>query len=187
MDINIALNMIDEYLLSADVNKDWQNCLNYVKWLMVHNKELIGSLVVINESLREQLKEKQEFLDAAISGQETLQKYHHDATEIAYKNGYEAGVKEFAERITEVFLRYAHLHSYAEGARKDYIETVDGKEIEMQSVWDVITLRVNGIAEYEEMSRLQKNIETIEKERLLTELEKDFRLLAKELTGGSEK
>ena len=105
MDINIALNMIDEYLLSADVNKDWQNCLNYVKWLMVHNKELIGSLVVINESLREQMKEKQELLDATISGQETLQKYHHDATELAYKNGYEAGVKELAEMLKEK--RYA--------------------------------------------------------------------------------
>lgn len=110
----------------------------------------------------------------------------HDIAEQAYKNGYEAGVREFAEKITEVFLRYAHLHSYAEMARKDYIETVDGKEIEMQSVWDVITLQRNGIAEYEEMSRLQENIEIIEKERLLTELEKDFRLLAKELTGGSE-
>ena len=99
--------------------------------------------------------------------------------EIARKEG----IKELSEKITEVFMRYAHLHSYAEGARKDYIETVDGKEIEMQSVWDVITLQMNGIAEYEEMSRLQKNIETIEKERLLTELEKDFRLLVKEMAG----
>ncbi len=91
-------------------------------------------------------------------------------------------IKEFAEKINEVFLRYAHLHSHAEGARKDYIETVDGKEIEMQSVWDVITLQMNGMAEYEEMSRLQKNIELIEKGRLLAELEKDFRLLVKEMT-----
>lgn len=95
--------------------------------------------------------------------------------------------KEFAEKITEIFMQYAHLHSYADGARKDYIETVDGKEIEMQSVWDVITLQKNGMAEYEEMNRLQKNIELIEKDRLLTELEKDFRLLAKELTEKNDK
>lgn len=95
-------------------------------------------------------------------------------------------IKELSEKITEIFMRYAHLHTYAEGARKDFIETVDGKEIEMQSVWDVITLQMNGVAEYEEMCRLQKNIETIEKDRLLTELEKDFRLLVKEMTEVSE-
>lgn len=90
--------------------------------------------------------------------------------------------REFADKITEVFMRYAHIHQYAEEARRDYIEAVDGTNIEMQSVWDVCTLEKNGMAEYEEMGRLQKNIETIEKERLLTELEKDFRLLTKELT-----
>ena len=92
-------------------------------------------------------------------------------------------IKELSEKITEIFMRYEHLHSYAEEARKDYIETVGGTEIEMQSVWDVITLQKNGMAEYEEMGRLQKNIEIIEKERLLTELEKDFRLLVKEMVG----
>ena len=90
--------------------------------------------------------------------------------------------REFAEKITEVFLRYAHLHSHADCAKKDYIEAGDGTQIEMQSVWDVFSLKKYGIAEYEEMNRLQKNIEIIDKERLLTELEKDFRLLAKELT-----
>ena len=34
----------------------------------------------------------------------------------------------------------------------------------------------------DEFERQQNNIELIEKDRLLTELEKDFRLLAKELT-----
>ena len=92
-------------------------------------------------------------------------------------------IKEFAGKITEIFMRYAHLHSYAEQSRRDYIETVDGYEIEMQSVWDVFSLKKYEMAEYEEMSRLQKNIETIEKERLLTELEKDFRLLVKEMAG----
>lgn len=95
-------------------------------------------------------------------------------------------IKELSKKITEIFVRYEHLHSYAEGARKDYIETADGKEIEMQSVWDVITLRMNGMAEYEEMVRLQNNIELIAKDRILSELEKDFRLLVKEIKEVSE-
>lgn len=106
----------------------------------------------------------------------------YTASEVAFKNGYEAGVKEFAVKIAEVFSRYAHLHSYSEDARKDYIEADDGTEIEMCSVWDVLSLKKYEMSEYEEMNRLQKNIENIANERLLTELEKDFRLLAKELT-----
>ena len=103
---------------------------------------------------------------------------------VMYHDGQIAdAIKELGEKVTEVFMRYAHLHTYADAARKDYIETVDGKEIEMQSVWDVFSLKKYEMAEYEEMSRLQKNIETIEKERLLTELEKDFRLLVKEMEG----
>ena len=102
---------------------------------------------------------------------------------IGYHLGYKQGIKELSDKITEIFMRYAHLHSYAEQSRQDYIETVDGYEIEMQSVWDVFSLKKYEMAEYEEMSRLQKNIETIEKERLLTELEKDFRLLVKEMVG----
>lgn len=95
--------------------------------------------------------------------------------------------KEFAEKITEVFMQYAHLHSYADSAKKDWLEAADGAVIEMQSVWDVLTLKENEMAEYDEMNRLQTNIEFIEKERLLTELEKDFRLLVKALTeGGNE-
>jgi hypothetical protein len=88
----------------------------------------------------------------------------------------------FADKITEVFTRYAHIHQYAEEARRDYIEAVDGTNIEMQSVWDVFTLKKNGMAEYEEMGRLQNNIERISTERLLTKLEKDFQLLVNELT-----
>lgn len=42
------------------------------------------------------------------------------------------------------------------------------------------------MSEYEEMHRLQQNIETIEKDRLLTELEKDFRVLVKEMVGDAE-
>ena len=91
-------------------------------------------------------------------------------------------IKEFAEKITEIFTRYAHLHTHADKASADEIEAVDGTKIEMQSVWDVFTLKENEMTEYEEMNTLQENIETIAKERLLTELEKDFRLLVKEMT-----
>ena len=91
-------------------------------------------------------------------------------------------IKEFAEKIDQLFYRYAPLRSHADMARKDYIKADDGTEIEMQSVWDVFTLKKYGIAEYEEMNRLQTNIELIEKGRLLAELKKDFRLLVKEMT-----
>ena len=95
-------------------------------------------------------------------------------------------VREFAEKITEIFVRYAHLHNYAEKSRTETIESAEGEKIEMQSVWDVLSLKKYEMAEYEEMSELQKNIEIIAKERLLTELEKDFRLLVKEMVGDAE-
>lgn len=91
--------------------------------------------------------------------------------------------KEFADKITEVFERYKHLHEHANKARNDVIETFDLTEIEMQSVWDVMTLEKNDMAKYEEMGRLQNNIETIAQDRLLTELENDFKLLVKEMAG----
>lgn len=91
-------------------------------------------------------------------------------------------IKEFADKINELLARYSHLHNNAENARQDIIEAVDGTDIEMQSVWDVFTLKNNEMVEYEKMSRLQENIETIANERLLREIEKDFRLLVKEMT-----
>lgn len=91
-------------------------------------------------------------------------------------------IKEFADKINELLTRYSHLHDYADNARRDTIEAADGIYIEMQSVWDVFTLKNNEMSEYEEMNRLQKNIETIAEERLLKEIEKDFRLLVKEMT-----
>ena len=67
-----ALKMIDDYLATDCVDAEWRDCLYSIKWLIHHQSELI---------------------DALISGQKTLQKYHHDATEIAYKNGYDAGLR----------------------------------------------------------------------------------------------
>lgn len=91
-------------------------------------------------------------------------------------------IKEFAEKITEIFLRYAHLHNYADQARRAEVETADGTKFELFSVWDALSLKKHEMAEYEEMSELQHNIEYIANDRLLTELEKDFRLLVKEMT-----
>ena len=36
----------------------------------------------------------------------------HDATEYAYKNGYEAGVKEFAERLKEKLKNVCYVEEY---------------------------------------------------------------------------
>jgi hypothetical protein len=55
--------------------------------------------------------------------------------------------------------------------------------MEMVSVWDVLSLEKWEMVEYETMNQLQENIETIAKERLLTEFEKDFMLLVKEMVG----
>lgn len=92
-------------------------------------------------------------------------------------------IKEFADKITEIFMRYAHLHNYAEQARVAEIEAPDGTKMELFSVWDVLTLKKHEMAEYEEMNELQQNIETIANDRLLTEVEKDFRLLVEEMVG----
>ena len=112
---------------------------------------------------------------------ETMDK--HTATELAYKNGYANGVKEFAEKIAECLKRYSHLHKYANEARHSTEEFADGTPMEMISVWDVFPLEKWGMVEYETMNTLQENIETIAKERLLTEFEKDFMLLVKEMVG----
>ena len=97
-------------------------------------------------------------------------------------NAKSEAIKEIAEKITEVFMRYAHLHNYADRARGAEVESADGTKIELFSVWDVLTLKKHGMAEYEEMGELQHNIEYIANDRLLTEIEKDFRLLVKEMT-----
>ena len=91
-------------------------------------------------------------------------------------------IKGVIKKIDELLERYSAIHNSAEIAMQDVIEC-DNETIEMQSVWDVHTLIANEIgSEPEEMNRLQDNIETIAKERLLKEIEKDFRLLVKEMT-----
>ena len=96
-------------------------------------------------------------------------------------------IKEFEEKVDKLLKRYSHIHEDAEIARQDEIEC-DNETIEMQSVWDVHTLiRYEMGSEPEEMNRLQDNIETIAKERLLKEIEKDFRLFIKEMTEENKK
>ena len=104
------------------------------------------------------LKQENDFFRKTIT--ENVQRALEVTVEEIEKAKSEA-IKELADKITEVFRRYAHLHTHAKGARTDYIETFDLTEIEMQSVWDVLTLKKNDMAEYEEMGRLQKNIEII--------------------------
>lgn len=95
-------------------------------------------------------------------------------------------IKEFAEKVDEILKRYAHLHKYAEKARHSTEEYADGTPMEMVSVWEVLSLKKWEMCDYETMSTLQDNIETIEKARLLSELEKDFMLLKKEMVGDAE-
>lgn len=49
------------------------------------------------------IAEKDDMIRSLISGQETLQNYiamtNHNATEVAYKNGYEAGVRDVVSRL----------------------------------------------------------------------------------------
>lgn len=105
------------------------------------------------------------------------------ATEQAYKNGYAKAVKEFAEKIDECLKRYSHLHKYADEAKHSTEKFADGTPMEMISVWDVFPLEKWEMVEYETMNTLQENIETIAKERLLTEFEKDLRIIIKEMVG----
>jgi hypothetical protein len=107
----------------------------------------------------------------------------YTAMEESYKNGYDKGVKEFAKKIDECLKRYSHLHKYADEARHGTEEFADGTPMEMVSVWDVFPLEKWEMADYENMNTLQENIETIAKERLLAEFEKDFLLLVKEMVG----
>lgn len=142
----------------------------------IENKNVeIDILIRKKEALRDEISE----LSAKV---ERLQ---HKISDLQHGilNCKSEAIREFGKKIPEIFIRYAHLHNYAEQARKDEVESAEGVKIEMQSVWDVISLNKYGMAEYEEMSELQKNIEILAKERLLTELEKDFRLLVKEMVG----
>ena len=116
-----------------------------------------------------------------IDKEELIRALQYDRNQ--YEKGYADGVKEFSVRIAECLKRYSHLHKYANEARRREEEFADGTPMEMVSVWDVLPLEKWGMADYETMNTLQENIETIAKERLLTEFEKDFMLLVKEMVG----
>lgn len=93
-------------------------------------------------------------------------------------------IREFAEKIDQLLNRYSNLHKHADKAMESTEKYDDGTPIEMVSVYEVLSLEKWEMVDYETMSELQGNIETIAKERLLSELEKDFRLLVKEMTEG---
>ncbi len=92
-------------------------------------------------------------------------------------------IKGFAEKTNELLKRYSNLHKRADEARRSAEEYADGTPMEMVSVWEVLSLKKWEMADYENMNALQDNIETIAIERLLTEIEKDFKLLEKEMVG----
>lgn len=101
--------------------------------------------------------------------------------EIAKRIGRAEAIKEVFAKVDETLKRYSNLHKYAEKARHSTEEYADGTPMEMVSVWEVLSLKKWEMADYENMIQLQENIETISKARLLEEIEKDFRLLAKEM------
>ena len=131
------------------------------------------------EEARVEIKELKDILEKVPTNAYDLQVEASEKLENQIKS---EAIKEFAKKIDKILERYSAIHNSAEIAMQDVIEC-DNETIEMQSVWDVHTLIANEIgSEPEEMNRLQDNIETIAKERLLKEIEKDFRLLVKEMT-----
>lgn len=90
-------------------------------------------------------------------------------------------VKEFVDKISQLLERYSCVHKHADEARNNTDEYPDGTTSEMTSVWEVQSLTKHGMANYETMTELQKNIEYIAQDRLLSGLEKDFRLLIREM------
>ncbi len=143
-------------------------------------------------------------IEALIAGQETLQKYIAEqkaeierltkrrkeeveklmsATDKVITEAKAEARKEFAEKTNELLKRYSHLHKRADEVRRSTEEYADGTPMEMVSVWEALSLKKWEMTDYENMNALQDNIETIAIERLLTEIEKDFKLLVKEMVG----
>ena len=148
---------------------------------MPNTREKLIELIRDTPDVRVWPDASRKIADHLISHGVTFNRDCHWATEQAYKNGKADGVKEFAEKIDKCLKRYSNLHKYANEARHSTEEYADGTPMEMVSVWEVLSLLKWEMVEYETMSTLQENIETIAKERLLTEFEKDFLLLIREL------
>lgn len=102
---------------------------------------------------------------------------------VAFKKAKTEAYKEFSDKVDEMLKRYAHLHKYADEARNTKEQYTDGTPMEMVSVWEVLSLKKWEMCDYETMNALQDNIENIEKSRLLSEIEKDFMLLRREMVG----
>ena len=150
------------------------------------------ALIAGQETLQKALAEKQAEIETLknVKKENDVLQNNISAMAVTMKNSaretrHEA-YKEFAEKVDEILKRYAHLHKYAEKARHSTEEYADGTPMKMVSVWEVLSLKKWEMCDYETMSTLQDNIETIEKARLLSELEKDFMLLKKEMVGDAE-
>lgn len=96
----------------------------------------IDILIRKNETLKDEVSECNAEIERLQAENECADGY---AEALVEKTRAEA-IKEFAEKTTEIFMRYAHIHNYADIARRDYIEAGDGHQIEMQSVWDAFML-----------------------------------------------
>lgn len=90
--------------------------------------------------------------------------------------------KKIFDEIEDYFARVSHIHKRAEQAERIVEEYADGTSMELTSVWEVLTLHKNGLADYETMSELQENIGTIANSRLLREFESYIKQLKKEYT-----
>lgn len=173
VDINIlkdALDLIkrqDTQIYDADINlKAMRGAANSYKMEL---ERLKSEIEEANEADRK--AETQALKESKENAKLFCEAINHAKSEV---------VKAFTKKVDELLERYSVVHENAEIAMQDVIEC-DNETIEMQSVWDVHTLIKNEMSEYEEMYRLQDNIENIAKERLLKEIEKDLRLLIKEM------
>lgn len=46
----------------------------------------------------------------------------HDATEVAFRNGYETGMREFAEKLKNIYAAHDGLHKIVDALIKEMVE-----------------------------------------------------------------
>ena len=73
------------------------------------------------KDLDEIVKELNLYMHTDYKNIELISHYQHKAQTAKSET-----IKELSEKITEIFMRYAHLHSYADQAKRAEIESVDG-------------------------------------------------------------
>lgn len=171
-------------VVSGDVDKPYYS----IQWYDIEKKTMFDGyasykLALVKKWLQENFEATDDDIGDFINSQQAkieaqckaVKYYQAKAIEIKSD-----AIKEFADRIPQLLERYSCVHKHADEARNCTDEYPDGTTSEMTSVWEVQSLTKHGMADYETMSQLQRNIEYIAQDRLLSELEKDFRLLIKE-------